>query len=126
MGGQPKRGAALTHSTGGVPVASAGGIPAVGKGRKRRRQYPNSWGCAADQVKMKKRVMCVFDGSHRLMKDEMMLDNEFEVRMRLGDGSAYVTDLDAQTMQRAQAILDATEEEKGPAGRVDELDQLLV
>lgn len=65
-------------------------------------------------MKMKKRVLCVFDGSRRLWKDDMMLDNDFEVRMRLGDGEAYVTDLDVQTVKRAEALHNATEEEKGP------------
>lgn len=43
-----------------------------------------------------------------------MLDNEFEVRMKLGDGKSYVTDLDVETLKRAQALHGATEEEKGP------------
>ena len=103
-----------------------GPVSLVGKGRKKRRQYPSSWGCSADQVKMRKRVLCVFDGSRRLMKDEMMLDSAFEVRMRLGEGNAYVTDLDVQTVNRAEAMHHATDEEKGPEGYVEELEQLLV
>ena len=91
----------------------------MAKGRKKRRHYPNSWGCNADQIKMKKRVMCVFDGTRRLMKDEMMLDNQFEVRLKLGDGNSYVTDLDYWTMKRADGVDEATEEEKGPAGQVE-------
>ena len=63
---------------------------------------------------MRKRVMCVYDGSRRLWKDDMMLDNDFEVRMRLGDRESYVTELDDQTVRRAEALHDATEEEKGP------------
>lgn len=43
-----------------------------------------------------------------------MLDNDFEVRMRFGDGEAYVTDLDVQTIRRAEALHNATDEEKGP------------
>lgn len=43
-----------------------------------------------------------------------MLDSEFEVRMQLGDGKSYVTDLDMQTVKRANAMHNATEEEKGP------------
>ncbi|KIW02593.1 uncharacterized protein PV09_06043 [Verruconis gallopava] len=67
-------------------------------------------------MKMKKRVLCVYDGQRRLWKDDMMLDSEFEVRMRLpgGDGKQYITDLDVQTIKRAEAILGATEEERGP------------
>lgn len=63
---------------------------------------------------MKKRVLCVYDGPRRLWKDDMMLDNEFEVRMRLGDGNSYVTDLDVETVKRAEALHYATKEEKGP------------
>lgn len=65
-------------------------------------------------MKMKKRVLCVYDGPRRLWKDDMMLDSEFEVRMRLGDGSSYVTDLDVTTLKRANALHNATEQEKGP------------
>ena len=93
---------------------SKGGVPLVVHGRRRRKHYPSSWGSAPDQMKMKKRVLCVFDGPRRLWKDDMMLNNEHEVRMRIGDGSSYVTDLDHQTVKRANLILDATDEEKGP------------
>jgi hypothetical protein len=44
----------------------------------------------------------------------MMLDNEFEVRMKLPDGKSYVTDLDVETLKRAEGLHGATEEEKGP------------
>lgn len=71
---------------------------------------------------MKKRVLCVYDGPRRLWKDDMMLDNEFEVRMRLGDGKSYVTDLDVQTVKRAEALHNATEAEKGPWVSDDEVD----
>ena len=77
-------------------------------------------------MKMKKRVLCVYDGQRRLCKDEMMLDSAFEVRMKLGGAGGvgengrgggearWVTDLDVATLERAEAFLDATEEEKGP------------
>lgn len=45
-----------------------------------------------------------------------MLGSEFEVRMALpgaADG-AYVTDLDVQTLRRAEGFHAATEEERGP------------
>ncbi|KAL4989839.1 hypothetical protein BDW68DRAFT_175594 [Aspergillus falconensis] len=90
------------------------------KRRNNRDHYPQSWGCPSRNIKMKKRVLCVFDGQRRLWKDEMMLDNEFEVRLKLpggaGDGTnreAYITDLDVETLKRANGILDATEEERG-------------
>lgn len=67
-------------------------------------------------MKMKKRVLCVYDGTRRLWKDDMMLNSEFEVRVKLpgGDGRSYVTDLDVQTLKRAEAIHNATDEERGP------------
>ncbi|KAL9047165.1 MAG: hypothetical protein Q9214_000191 [Letrouitia sp. 1 TL-2023] len=103
------------------------GAPLIGKGRKKRKHYPVSWGCSADKMKMKKRVLCVYDGPRRLWKDDMMLDSEFEVRMRLGDGSSYVTDLDVTTLKRANALHDATEQEKGPwmSDEEDDIEQLM-
>ncbi|KAL4872260.1 hypothetical protein BDV12DRAFT_152588 [Aspergillus spectabilis] len=90
------------------------------KRRNNRDRYPQSWGCPSTNIKTKKRVLCVFDGQRRLWKDEMMLDNEFEVRLKLpggaGDGTnreAYITDLDVETLKRANGILNATEEERG-------------
>ncbi|TVY13623.1 Metallothionein expression activator [Lachnellula arida] len=103
-GVQKSRG--LTHSKGGVTLNS--------KGRKKRKDYPSSWGCPSSQMKLKKRVLCVFDGPRRLWKDDMMLDTDYEVRMKLNDDKAYVTDLDVQTMRRANAFHNSTEEEKGP------------
>ncbi|TPX15100.1 uncharacterized protein E0L32_004658 [Thyridium curvatum] len=104
-GVQKSRG--MTHSRGGVPL--------VGKtrGRKNRRDYPSSWGFDKGQMTMKKRVMAVFDGQRRLAKDDLMLSTDHEVRVKLSDGKAYVTDLDVQTMKRAEGFLGATEEEKG-------------
>ena len=98
----------------------------MSKGRKKRKFYPNAWGLSPDKVKMKKRVLTVYDGERRLMKDEMMLDNEFQVRMRLGVGSSYVTDLDVRTMERARALHDATEEEKGPWDPDNEVERLMI
>ena len=77
-------------------------------------------------MKMKKRVLCVFDGPRRLCKDDMMLDNEFEVRMHLGDGSnSYVTDLDVNTIKRANAFLNAEDEEKGAYEEEIDVQQLM-
>ena len=98
----------LTHSRGGVPMAIKS------RGRKSRRDYPSSWGFDQGQMTMRKRIMAVFDGPRRLAKDDMMLSTDHEVRIKLADGKAYVTDLDVQTMKRAEGFLDATEDEKGP------------
>lgn len=106
-GGRGRSG--LTFSKGGVQLVG-------GSGRKKRKHYPASWGCAADKMRMKKRVLCVYDGQRRLWKDDMMLDQEFEVRMKLpyGDGKNYITDLDVQTLKRAEALHGTTDEERGP------------
>ena len=95
-------------------TGSKGGVPLLGRGRRRRKHYPVAWGCSAEQMKMKKRVLCVYDGPRRLWKDDMMLDSEHEVRMRTGNGESYVTDLDVETVKRAEAFHNATDEEKGP------------
>jgi hypothetical protein len=97
----------LTHSRGGVP------LPPKSKGRKNRKDYPSSWGFDKGQMTMKKRVMAVFDGPRRLAKDDMMLSTEHEVRIKLSDGKAWVTDLDVQTLKRADGFHTATAEEKG-------------
>jgi hypothetical protein len=93
---------------------SKGGVALVGKGRKKRKHYPPSWGMSAEKMQMKKRVLCVYDGERRLWKDDMMLHNEFEVRMTLPDGKNYVTDLDVETLKRAEAFHNTTHEERGP------------
>ncbi|KFA69285.1 hypothetical protein S40285_08669 [Stachybotrys chlorohalonatus IBT 40285] len=105
-GVQKSRG--LTHSRGGVHLATKT------KSRKHRRVYPTSWGFDKSRMTMKKRVMAVFDGPRRLAKDDMMLCTAHEVRIRLADGKSYITDLDVQTLRRAEAFHNATEDEKGP------------
>jgi hypothetical protein len=96
----------MTHSRGGIAVATKKG------GRKNRRDYPSSWGFDKGQMTMKKRVITVFDGTHRLIKDDMMLSTDNEVRIRLSDGKSYVTDLDVLTLQRTEAYHNASAEEK--------------
>ena len=104
-GVQKSRG--MTHSRGGVPFT---GKP---RSRRSRQNYPTSWGFDKGQMTMRKRVMTVFEGKRRLAKDDMMLSTEHEVRLKLSDGKSYVTDLDVQTLKRAEGFLSATEEEKG-------------
>lgn len=104
-GVQKSRG--MTHSRGGVPSSMKA------KGRKSRQNYPSSWGFDKGQMTTKKRVLAVFDGPRRLAKDDMMLSTEHEVRVKLSDGRSYVTDLDVNTMRRAEGFLNATPQEKG-------------
>jgi hypothetical protein len=98
----------LTHSRGGVLMPKHKSTK-----RRARREYPSSWGFDKGQMTMKKRVMAVFDRPRQLAKDDMMLSTEHEVRVPLADGKSYVTDLDVETMKRAEGFLNATEEEKG-------------
>lgn len=114
----------LTYSKGGVPPAAL----MSGKGNKRRKHYPVSWGAAPEKMRMKKRVLCVFDGDRRLWKDDMMLDANHEVRIPLqgvGDGRAWVSDLDVCTLKRAEGLHNATDEEKGPRLSDEEFEQLM-
>ncbi|KAM3415210.1 hypothetical protein BST61_g8741 [Cercospora zeina] len=118
----PRKG--LTLSKNGVALAGA----MTGKGAKRRKNYPLSWGAAPNKMKMKKRVLCVYDGQRRLWKDDMMLDAEHEVRIPLNSDDPrgpYVTDLDVLTLRRAEGVLNATEEEKGPWEDEEALQRLM-
>nr|POE77440.1 hypothetical protein CFP56_09087 [Quercus suber] len=122
---RPKKG--LTHSKNGVPLT---GPLTANKGSKRRKNYPLSWGAAPENMRMRKRVLCVYDGQRRLWKDDMMLDADHEVRIPLPDADnqqrrAWVTDLDVQTLRRAEWLLNATDEEKGPWIEDGELESLM-
>jgi len=96
----------MTYSKGGVALHS------ISKNNKRRKDYPPSWNAPPEKMKMKKRVLCVFDGPRRLWKDDLMLGIDNQVREPLS-GRNWVTSLDVQTLRRAEGILEATEEEKG-------------
>ena len=105
-GVQKSRG--LTHSRRGVP------LKVKSKDRKPKR-YPTCWGDNNPKAaNMKKRVLACFDGRRRLVKDDMLLCVDHELRLKLSDGKHYVTDLDVQTLKRAEGFLNATDEEKGP------------
>ena len=110
----------LTHSRGGIPLISKN------RGRKARRDYPSSWGFDKGQMNMRKRVMAVFDGpTRRLTEGDMKLSTDHEVRVRLADGKSYVTDLDIQTLKRAEGFKTATDEEKAhwiPDSQIEERD----
>lgn len=99
----------MTHSRGGVP------LNIKSRGRKNRDKcYPPSWGYDPSKMTLKHRVMAVFDGPRRLAKDDMALSTAHEIRLKLSDGKSYTTDLDIQTLKRAEGFHSATEEEKGP------------
>jgi hypothetical protein len=79
------------------------------KGHKRRKEYPQPWGCPLSQLKMKKRALCVFDGRRRLWKGDMMIHTSGgETRVSLLDGKSYVTDMDVITIRHAEASIPYT------------------
>lgn len=84
------------------------------KTRNKKRMGVPSWGYPAPLMKMKKRVLCAFDGPRLLWKDDMMCSTDYEVRLPLADGKSYVTDLDVQTLKRAEDFHNVTEEKKWP------------
>lgn len=98
----------VTFSKGEVPLASK-------SGRRRKKHYPQGWSCSAEDMRMKKRVLTVFGGQRRLVKDDMMLCNDYEVRIPLpGDGQGeWITDLDVRMVKRAEGFHGATADERG-------------
>lgn len=54
---------------------------------KQRKNPPLSWGLSADKSKVKKKVLCVYHGKQTLWKDDLMMHNESEVKMKLPEGS---------------------------------------
>ncbi|ETI24200.1 hypothetical protein G647_03569 [Cladophialophora carrionii CBS 160.54] len=96
--GSPSRPAkkGLTRFTGGVPL--------VGKERKRRKHYPASWGLSAEKTSMKERVLCVYDGDRRLHKDDMSMHKDIEVRVKLFEEDGLFTELDLEIMGKTEAI----------------------
>ncbi|KAI9821544.1 MAG: hypothetical protein M1826_000621 [Phylliscum demangeonii] len=104
--------AATAAATAAAPGALRNPRPGMGRGRKRRRRhYPVDWGCSPDQMRVRRRVLCVFDGSTRLVKDSTMLERDYDVRVAITPGqSSYVTDLDVQTLRRADEVYQCPEE----------------
>lgn len=78
--------------------------PRVRRGGKRGKNFPASWACTAGQIDTKRRCLMVYDGPSVLLKDEMMMNTEWEVRASTG-GDNFISDLDFWTMQRAHAAL---------------------
>ena len=55
-----------------------------------------------------------------------MLDGDHEVRVPISDdGRSWVTDLDVLTLQRAEALHNATPEEKGPLVVDEDIESLM-
>ncbi len=65
-------------------------------GRKRGNDFSPSSGCPDDQMKMNKRVLCGFDGTRRLWRDETMLATDFDMSILWSSGASYITASDTQ------------------------------
>lgn len=65
----------------------------------KRKDYPSSWCHHSSQMKMKKRVVCVFDGPRRLLKDDMVLGSAFDACTRLAGPSANLSDLGLEALE---------------------------
>jgi hypothetical protein len=63
--------------------------------RKRRSDCPPSWGNPRDTMKVKKRVMCAFDGNRQLWKDETFFAADLQANIPWSRMESYAMDLDA-------------------------------
>jgi hypothetical protein len=83
---------------------SKGGVSLVGKDRKKKKHYPDSWGLSVERTKMKKRVLCVYDGERRLYKDNVPVQKDIEVLVKLLNEEHNFTKVDLETSGRTKAI----------------------
>lgn len=83
--------------------------------RLKRKDYPSSWGYHSSQMKMKKRVICVFDGPRRLLKDDTVLGSAFDAHTRLGDPKA-LTDPGVELLKTFNKTLYSINEDRGGIG----------
>ena len=72
-----------------------------------RKYYPKHWGMPQESLELKKRVLCLYEGQQRIWKDNMILYRQLEVRIPLPPTREYVTDLDVNTLETAQAVFNA-------------------
>ena len=95
-----------TSASGGSgAVGSVGGKASILRRRgKKKKDYPAAWGEPTDNMTMKKRVLRVYDGPNELLKEDVMFNTAYEVRMQLADGKNHVTALDVETVNRAELV----------------------
>jgi hypothetical protein len=79
-------------------------VSLVGKARKRKKHYPDSWGLSAERTKMKKRVLCVYDGERRLYKDNVPVQKDVEVLVKLLNEEHNFTKVNLEILRRTEAI----------------------
>jgi len=78
--------------------------------RKNRKNFPADWGTSTDRMVSKRRSLMVYDGSKRLLRDDMMMSAPWEVKTNMG--GAAVSDLDFWSITRANAYHDAAKQER--------------
>lgn len=103
----------LTRSKGGIrrfPI----GIDWSASGS--RRTFPRSWSSNQEDMTLRNRVLCVYDGQRRLWKDDLLMHNQSEVGIQHSICQAFNenSELDEKILMRAEAIHGATEAERGP------------
>ncbi|KIW68153.1 hypothetical protein PV04_04119 [Phialophora macrospora] len=83
---------------------SKGGVPLVGKERRRKKRFPDSWGLSVEKMKMKKRVLRHYDGERRLYKDNVPAQQDVEVRVKLVTEDNIFTELDLEILGPTEDI----------------------
>lgn len=73
---------------------------------KKRKSFPHSWGATPEKMTTKRRCLFVYDGQNELIRDEMVMHSDMEVKTNIG-GKFQVSDLDFWTMERANAAIAA-------------------
>jgi len=73
---------------------------------KKRKSFPHSWGATPEKMTTKRRCLFVYDGSNELIRDEMVMHSDMEVKTSIA-GKFQVSDLDYWTMERANAAIQA-------------------
>lgn len=103
------------------PEKSQHSMPATMRRRgNRKRGLPMGVeDCPPQEMKRKRRVICMFDGPRRLWKDELGLDRrvDFELKLPMPDihgRNIFLSSLDVESLRRAEGVFSATDDEKGP------------
>jgi len=53
----------------------------------------------------KRRCLKVYDGVHLLTKDVMLMHEDLETKVAIGEGDAYISNVDYWAMGRAQVLV---------------------
>lgn len=86
----------LTHSKGGVTLAA--------KGRKKRKDYPPSWGVPASDLKLEKQAPCGFGALPITGKADTTLGTDLDSHLKVDKGKVYITDLELPDLDQADLL----------------------